>query len=135
MGSLLKRASVEDTFRYYHENGEDYLDLRVNISKRDATNLFKNAPDGERDIEGGQRFLEQAFAIIVQGWSLTEEDGSPVVPNIDEYYALDAVATKWIDESIGAHLPKLFGTKVEELEKKDENSRSTALEAKTSRRR
>ena len=130
---ILKRSNPEDVVRYWHENGEDYLDLRTNISKREATNLFKVRPE-EDDIDGGQQFLEVAFAILIQGWSLVEDDGTPVAPNINVYYELDAIGTRWIDESIGKHLPKVFGVNVEELEKKEETSHTPALKAKTSRK-
>ena len=114
MGKL-RLANVEESRRYTTEDGEDYLDLRAQITKREASSLLKFAPRKEDDLDGGLRFIEKAFADLIMGWSL------PVEPTADNYNLLDAAGASWVDRTVGQHLRTVLGSEAEEAEGKQED--------------
>lgn len=126
MGKFLKLANVEDSKRYFYEvDGEltdEYIDLRTQLTKREASELLKFAPKQDNDLEGGLRFIERAFNDVVVGWSLTTEDEHgnevEVKANVENYNMLDAAAASWVDRSVGTHLRSLLGAEAEVAEGK-----------------
>jgi hypothetical protein len=126
---FLRLANTEDTKRYFYEvDGEmtdEYIDLRTQLTKQEASDLLKFAPRKEDDLEGGLRFIEAAFHKVVSGWSLTDEDDDgkeiALAPSVEVYQMLDASAAAWIDRSVGAHLRGLLGADAEAAEGKQES--------------
>jgi len=114
MGKL-RLANVEESRRYYTEDGEDWLDLRAEITKREASALLKFAPRKEDDLDGGLRFIEKAFADLIMGWSLDVE------ATAENYNLLDAAGAQWVDRTIGQHLRVVLGTEAEAAEGKQED--------------
>lgn len=114
MGKL-RLANTEETRRYYTEDGEDYLDLRAEITKREATALLKFAPRKEDDLDGGLRFIEKAFADLIVGWSLD----APATA--ETYQMLDAAGAQWVDRTVGNHLRLVLGAEAQEAEGKAED--------------
>lgn len=118
MGNFFKKARTDTTTRYFTPDGDDYIDLRAELSKAEANQILSASPTGERDIEGGLAFFEHFFAKTIVGWSFVDEEEHPVPPTIENYRSLEASAARWIDEQLGTHLNKTLGAKVEELEGK-----------------
>lgn len=121
MSKFLRLANTEETKRYTHDNGEDYLDLRAQITKKEANALIKFAPRKDEDLDGGLRFLEKAFGDLIVGWSLEDEEGNPIKPSIQVYEQLESSAASWIDRTVGQHLRGVFGNDAEEAEGKPED--------------
>ena len=119
---FLRLANVEETKRYFYEvDGEltdEYIDLRTQLTKQEASDLLKFAPRKEDDLEGGMRFIEAAFHKVVAGWSLVDEEDNPIPPSVDVYQMLDAASASWIDRSVGTHLRSLLGADAEAAEGK-----------------
>lgn len=121
MGKFLRLANTEETQRYYYEGTEEYIELRADLNKKQASNLLKFAPRKEDDLDGGLRFIAKAFADLVVGWSLTDDNDKPLEPSMDVYEALDAGAAMWIDRTVGEHLRMKLNTEAEAVEGKLEN--------------
>jgi hypothetical protein len=126
MGSLLRLANKELTDTYYfgeapaegETDDRDFMVVRAELSKGEVNRVLSNAPQGERDLQGGLRFLEHFFEEIMVRWSLQDETGDPLPPTVENYRNLEAVAAKWVDERLSEHLNKVVGREVENLESK-----------------
>jgi len=108
MGNFLHFANEEEGKRYYYHDEEgnmtdEFIELRLEVSKKRANQLLKFAPRKEDDLDGGLRFVERAFAELVIGWSL---DAPATVEN---YNKLSAKPAAWIDRSLGDHIRSEFG--------------------------
>lgn len=116
----LRLANIEEYKRYYFdeedEENTDYVDLRAEITKKEATGLLKFAPRKEDDLDGGLRFIEKAFADLIVGWSLDEP------ANVETYQKLDAAGAQALDRMVGNHLRVVLGTEADEAEGKEEKS-------------
>jgi len=121
MGKFLRLANTEETQRYYYEDTEEYIELRADLNKKQASNLLKFAPRKEDDLDGGLRFIAKAFADLVVGWSLTDDDGNNLPTTIEIYEQLDAGAAMWIDRTVGEHLRSKLNTEAEVVEGKLES--------------
>lgn len=113
--AFLRFANTEETKRYETPDGDEYIDLRAEISKKEATSLLKFAPKKEDDLDGGLRFIEKAFNDLIVAWSLD----APT--NVESYQKLDAAAATWIDRTVGNHLRSVLGTEAEAAEGKQED--------------
>lgn len=118
MSGFFKLARIDETTRYHTPDGDDYIDLRAELSKAEANQILSASPTGERDIEGGLAFFEHFFQKTCVGWSMTDDEGHPVKPTVEAYRSLEASAARWIDEQLGVHLNKTLGARVEDLEGK-----------------
>lgn len=116
--SFLRLANTEDVKRYYYEDTEEYIELRTEITKKEATGLLKFAPKEEGDIEAGLRFIGRAFRDLIVNWSLKDENGNPVKPSLEVYEQLAAAPANWIDRTVGNHLRGVLGVEAEEAEGK-----------------
>lgn len=125
---MLRLADVEEIKRYTHDNGEDYLDLRAEITKKEATALLKFAPTKDGDLEGGLRFIGRAFGSLIVGWSVVDKQGEPVLPSKEAYDNLDAAGASWIDRTVGNHLRMVLGVEADQVEGKPEESDQTLSE-------
>lgn len=121
MGKL-RLANTEEVRRYYmdpeegeEEGSTDYVELRAEITKREASSLLKFAPKKEDDLDGGLRFIEKAFADLIMGWSLD----APAT--VETYNLLDAKSSSWLDRTVGKHLRTVLGAEAEEAEGKEGN--------------
>lgn len=112
----LRLANTEEVKRYYMDDeSEDYIELRAEITKKQATSLLKFAPKKEDDLDGGLRFIEKAFNDLIVGWSLD----APA--NVETYQALDAISAGWVDRTVGNHLRHVLGAEAEQAEGKQED--------------
>jgi hypothetical protein len=118
MSRFLRRANREETIRYTTPDGEDYVELRAELSKGEVNSILSNAPSGNQDIEGGLAFLELFFERAVVAWSAQDDDGNPILPTVQEYQALEAGAARWLDETLSTHLQEIIGKQVDEAEGK-----------------
>lgn len=119
MGSLFKRADLgaTDTYTFGEDgDGQDFIRVRSSLSKGEANAILGAAPTGERDIQGGLKFLEMFFEKVVVEWSLTDEKGKPVQPTIEEYRGMDASGARLIEEKLAQHLNKVLGREIEKAE-------------------
>ena len=112
----LRLANTEEVRRYTMDDGsDDYIELRAEITKKQATDLLRFAPKKEDDLDGGLRFIEKAFNDLIVGWSLDES------PNVQTYQQLDAVSAGWVDRTVGNHLRSVLGAEAEQAEGKLED--------------
>lgn len=117
--AFLRLANTEDKKRYYYEGTEEYIVLRTELTKKEASGLLKFAPRKEDDLDGGLRFIAKAFKDLITEWSLEDAEGNPLPPTVETYELLDQRAASWIDSTVGNHLRSVLGTEAEEAEKKD----------------
>lgn len=118
MGKFLRLANTEETQRYYYEDTDEYIELRADLNKKQASNLLKFAPRKEDDLDGGLRFIAKAFADLVVGWSLTDENDQPLPATVEIYEQLEAGPAMWIDRTVGEHLRMKLNTEAEAVEGK-----------------
>lgn len=121
MSDFLRLANVEDVKRYQYKDTDEYIELKADLSKKQATELLKFAPRKEDDIAGGLRFIGLAFKHLIMDWSLKDADGNPVNPSMEVYEQLSAAPAQWIDRTVGDHLRQALGVEAEEAEGKDED--------------
>ena len=109
------------------DDGDNFMVLRDSLTKVEANHLMEFAPTKEDTAKAAKAagMLEEAFAILVVDWSLTEdvtEDGDTreekVLPTVEAYREIQASDSRWIDETIFQQLQKLMGIEVEEAEGK-----------------
>lgn len=122
MSQFLRLAKTDDVKRYFYEDTDEYIELRTEITKKEATGLLKFAPKEEGDIEAGFRFIGRAFRDLIVGWSLKDDDGNPIEPSLEVYEQLGAAPANWIDRTVGRHLRGVLGVEAEEAEGKLDES-------------
>lgn len=117
MSSIFRKANVEEVIRYEHENGEDWLELRSDLSKKEVAKLMRAAPtqqkDDSPDIEGGLNFMREFFAITAVAWT-----GGDKKPSVQDYDDLSYEIAQWVDTELGKHFQATIGSKAEDDEKK-----------------
>ena len=121
MSKMFRRANRQETVRYTTPDGEDFIELRAELTKGEVNDILKRAPRGESDVDAGVEFIETFFARTVVSWSATDEEGNPIPPTVEEYRDLEASAGQWIDKQLGQHLNKVIGQEVDALEGKPSN--------------
>lgn len=118
MSLSFKPARTDTTIRYTTPDGENFVEYRAELSKAEANRILGVSPTGERDISGGLNFFRYFFGACCTGWSVTDHEGSPMAPTVENYDRLPADVGRWIDEQSGKHLNATLGASVEETEKK-----------------
>lgn len=118
MGRFFRKANREETVRYTTPDGEDWIELRAELSKSEVNEILNRAPSGERDLEGGLRFLEVFFERAMVQWSAEDDNGNPIPPTVEVYRELEAANARWLDDTLGSHLQKIMGHQVDEMEEK-----------------
>ena len=121
MGRMFRRANRQETVRYTTPDGEDFIELRSELSKGEVNEILRHAPRGDADVDAGLDFISTFFEKTVVSWSATDEEGNPIPPTVEEYQNLEAGAGQWIDKQLGQHLNKVIGQEVDELEGKPLN--------------
>lgn len=116
MGKLFQKVNKDERVRYETDDGEDYIEVRADMTKGEANELYAFAPVGDRDFAGSTQFAEKFIELMLVGWSMTDENGIEVEPTIEEYRNLSVAAGKWIDTKMGDHMRKILGTEAQELE-------------------
>lgn len=121
MSNFFKKARTDKVDRYIAPDGENWIELRAELSKAEANRILEHSPSSERDIRGGLSFYEYFYESTIVRWSATDEEGSPIAATVEAYRELEATVARWIDETLTKHLSKTLGSKVEELEGKSNN--------------
>jgi hypothetical protein len=121
MGSLFRLADKGATDTYYFGDEElgderDFIRVRSSLTKGESNEILSIAPTQERDLKGGFAFLEKFFKEVIVEWSLTDEEGAPLPPTVENYRNMDAAGARLIEEKLGQHLNKLIGREVEKAE-------------------
>ena len=133
-----KFANEEEVERFYTEDGEDWVDLRKELSKRSMNDLLEYAPrskDGEDPSNADQlKFIQKYGEIATVGWSAVDTNGNPMGFSIKDYLALDAQVASWLDKTWSQHLATQMGAEVDELEGKLETLDSTTPEVTKSKK-
>lgn len=110
--SILRRASAE-TKRIDLGEG-DWLDVRMEISKRDFNRFVAFMPGREVSEDAGITAAEATelqkgmFEALVVGWSLDE------APSVEAYEGLVSEGAAAIDTALAEHFQSLQPTKAEE---------------------
>jgi len=118
MSRMFRRANRQETVRYTTPDGEDYIELRSELSKGEVNEILKRAPRGDGDVDAGLDFISTFFERAIVSWSALDDEGNPIPPTIDEYLNLEAAAGQWIDTQLAQHLNKVIGREVDEQEGK-----------------
>lgn len=113
-----KSANRAETIRYTAPDGEDWIDMRAELSKGEVNKLIVASPKGAEDTAGSLSFIEKFATIAIVDWSNTDEKGKSVPFTLDAYYGLGVEAAQWLDKTLSEHLQKTMGAEVEELEGK-----------------
>lgn len=116
--SIFRRADKDRTIRYTTDDGEDWIELRAEFTKKEMRQIFSVAPVGDQatDVDANFNFIETLFDKCVIDWSFEREDGTHVKPSVAEYHELVSEAAQWIDIKLGEHFRHLVGADLEELE-------------------
>jgi hypothetical protein len=116
--SIFRRADKDATVRYTTDDGEDFIEMRAEFTKKEMRQLFSVAPTGDKanDVDANFTFIEALFDKCVLDWSFERADGTHVKPSVAEYHELVSEAASWIDVKLGEHFRHLVGADVEELE-------------------
>jgi hypothetical protein len=100
------------------QDGDDWLDLRANISKREANMLTAMMPDSLMDpgiditkdqivlIRSTPELAKALFSILVVGWSLGK-------PSLEVYLSLEPDSATWVDGKLFEHWNELNASKEE----------------------
>lgn len=103
---------------------EDYIDVLSDISRRQFSELMRIVPRQEElSVEDAEGFTVALFSLFVKGWSVTDEDGTPVAPTEENYYALSREASGLVDNAVIEHFNSLTPTSQEQ--KKSERDSTT----------
>lgn len=101
---------------------EDFIDVKVDLSKRDFNRLVTALPTdiGETGLtpEAAESFTAFLFEAFVVGWSVTDDAGNPVLPTLETYYNLTRDGATLIDNALIEHFNGL--TPDEEERRKSE---------------
>lgn len=118
MASFFRRAKVDEVNRVYVDEAskEDWIDLKLELSKGDMNRLALVGPQGKGDREGALRMADRYFELVVRSWSFTDEDGEAVPCTLAEFHNLAPEGANWIDEQIQVHMKETFGVTDETLE-------------------
>jgi len=112
--SVLRLASKESK-RISIGDGDDYLEVRQDISKRDFAKLIKILPsnlDAEKGmtLDDADNFSAGLFDLLVVGWSLKDDAGNPIIPTVEVYYSLSRDAAIAVDTVLVEHFNSLTPT-------------------------
>lgn len=94
--------------------GEDFIEVRLEIAKRDFNRFISYLPGREVTKESGMTPAEATelqkgfFETLVTGWSLDTE------PTVDEYEGLENEGATAIDTALAEHFKTLQPSKQEE---------------------
>jgi hypothetical protein len=133
-----KFANEEEVERFYidaedGETGEDWVELKAELSKRTMNELISKAPrarDGEDPSNADQLgFIQEYGRLVTIGWSAVDENGNPMGFSIKTYLELEARDAAKLDKIWSTHLAKQMGGDVDDIEGKLELSEKTTPEA------
>lgn len=102
------------------KDGEDWVKVRTDVAKRDFNRFIAFLPGREMSDDDKLTAPEAVelqngmFELLVVGWSMVEEDGTPVPATLDEYLALSNDASQALDTALAEHFKSLQPTKAEE---------------------
>jgi hypothetical protein len=91
-------------------NGE-YIEVVADISKRTFNDLVRAMPQDVSD-QGmtptqGTQFQSAVFEAFVKGWSVEDENGTPLEADVDTYLSLPNEFASEIDEALMDHFTSL----------------------------
>lgn len=118
MSSFFKRVNIDDFDEYTAPNGEDFIRVRKEISKKEMNDLLKSAPASESDRNGIIAFTEKAADLLVVGWSGTDDNGNAIPFDTKVYRELVFPVAQWIEQTLNDHFQKLTASVTEDAEKK-----------------
>jgi len=119
MSNFFRLADTTSTKRLTHENGEDWIDVRANLSKKDMDGILRSLPksltSGAKNPDGSTTFdigdaSDMAYSLykaVVVGWSLD------VPCTFDNYLALDNEPAQWVDAQLYEHFSSLQTSQAE----------------------
>lgn len=124
-----KFANEEETERFYLENGEDWVDLKAQLSKKTMNEIIAKAPRPRDDEEPSNaeqlNFIQDYGKLVTVGWSAADENGNAIGFSIKTYLELDATDASQLDKIWSNHLNKQMGGDVEDIEGKLELSENS----------
>lgn len=118
---FFRRADDAEVRRVETPDGEDYVELYGEFSKKKVNQIVSSAPRDGSDLGATMAFVERFFELAVANWSMTDADGAPVPPTVEAYNALSAEPAAWLDKVLIEHLGATIGKQVEDLEGKASN--------------
>lgn len=119
MGNFFRLASIDEIKRIDTEEGDDWIDVRANLSKKTMDNIIRLLPDSitsqRQDDEGNVTVnigdaTDMAYALfkaLVVDWSLVDANNAKVACSFDNYLALDPAPAQWIDGKLYEHFAAL----------------------------
>lgn len=124
-----KFANEDEVERFYTEDGEDWVDLKAELSKKTMNEIISKAPRARDDEEPSNAeqlgFIQEYGKLVTVAWSAIDENGNPIGFSIKTYLELDASAAAWLDKTWSAHLNKQMGGDVDDIEGKLEISENS----------
>lgn len=122
MGKLLRLVSSETKRINLDDDGEDWIEVKADISKREYGNLASsfgidlNQSEDEAvnfTIPQAMAMQSNLFETFVVGWSLTDPKGKALPVTLDNYLELSREASEAVDTAISEHFNSLTPSKDE----------------------
>lgn len=110
MSNFLRLADLNATTRIVHDNGEDWIEVRSNLSKKDMDNILRSLPASmvnggtNVDFRDVSEMAHVLFDTLMVGWSIE----APCT--FENYQALDSQAAQWVDTKLFEHFSALQTT-------------------------
>ena len=115
------RADTQATKTIMHDDGENFIVVRTNLTKAEANRLMEHSPTRE-DVDNRMiktiELIEASMEVFVTDWSVEDDDGNKIVPTIASYRELPASIGAWIDQQVQKEVSVAMGVDVEEAEGK-----------------
>lgn len=115
-----KFADKTVTQRYETEDGEDWVVVRGEITKKEHADLTRsmspNMAEGTRTVGEFHDLNDKFFELVMIDWSLVDADKQKIKVSLQAYYDLDTQSSTVIDGWLSEHLKEHFGREADELE-------------------
>lgn len=118
--AFFELASNDEKIRIETEDGQDWIEVKADLSKAEFNKLALNGPRNNEDRAGGLSFSETLVQTFVKGWSFTDADGKPVEFSMALYKGMKTQAANWISSKVMDHFSDITSVEVEEAEGKPE---------------
>lgn len=119
--AFFELANNEEVIRIETEDGQDWIEVKADLSKAEFNRLALAGPQNPDDRAGGLTFMDKVVETFVRGWSFKDENGNPVEFDMRLYKNLKTQAANWISGKCMEHFNNLTKVEVEEAEGKPEN--------------
>lgn len=122
--SFFQLANNEEVIRFETEDGQDWIEVKADLSKAEFNKLALAGPSSADDRAGGLTFMDKVVQTFMRDWSFKDAEGNAVEFDMRLYKNLQVGPANWISGKCMEHFNNLTKIEVEDAEGKPENSES-----------